>query len=180
MSYRCRGSLQGCNSQHAWGVYTGRHVRWYSTHETGRVNGRADDKAWTKSISEIRDKRKKENGPLCGVEKSLYGTLQAAFLFWRHFTSSLQEWGFEINTYDWCVASNTVNGNQITVVFHVYNLKISYDNGDTVDTLIRKLSKWYGKEADLTFHRGKAHQYLGMKLDYREQGNVKIYMTDYL
>ena len=25
--------------------------------------------------------------------------------------------------------------------FHVYNLKISYDNGDTVDTLIRKLSK---------------------------------------
>ena len=60
------------------------------------------------------------------------------------------------------------------------DLNISHKNGDTVDALIRKLSKQYGKEADLTIHRGKVHAYLGMKLNYCEQGKVKIDMTDYL
>ena len=48
------------------------------------------------------------------------------------------------------------------------DLKISHKNGDTVDALINKLIKQYGKEADLTTHRGKVHEYLGMKLDYRD------------
>ena len=82
-----------------------------------------------------------ENGPLCGFEKSLYGTLQVAIVFCQKLTSSLQEWGFEINTYDWCVANNIVNGKHMTVVWHVDDLKISHENGDTVDALIRKLSE---------------------------------------
>ena len=45
------------------------------------------------------------------------------------------------------------------------DLKISHENGDTVDALINKLSKRYGEEADLTIHQGKLHEYLGMKLD---------------
>ena len=59
------------------------------------------------------------------LEKSLYGTFQAALLFWRNFTSSLQEWGFEIHPYNWCMANKTVNGKQMTVVCHVEDLKIS-------------------------------------------------------
>ena len=73
------------------------------------------------------------------LKKDLYGTLQAALLFWRNLTSSLQKWGFEINSYDWCVANKTVNGKQMKVVSHVDDLKISHQNGDTVDALIRKL-----------------------------------------
>ena len=87
---------------------------------------------------------------------------------------------FEINPYDWCVANKTVGGKQITVVWHVDDLKISHKNGYTVSALINKLSKRYGKEADLTIHQGKVHEYLGMKLDYCEEGKVKIDMTDYL
>ena len=34
------------------------------------------------------------------LEKALYGTLQAALLFWRKLTSSLQKWGFTINPYN--------------------------------------------------------------------------------
>ena len=60
------------------------------------------------------------------------------------------------------------------------NLKISQENGDTVDALINNLSERYGKEADLKINRGKVHEYLGMKLDYHKQGKVKIDMTDYL
>ena len=46
------------------------------------------------------------------------------------------------------------------------DLKISHENGDTLDALINKLSERYGKEVDLTIHRGKVNEYLGMKLDY--------------
>ena len=49
-----------------------------------------------------------------------------------------------------------------------------------MDTLISKISKRYRKEADLTIHQGKVHKYLGIKLDYFNQGKVKIDTTDYL
>ena len=68
----------------------------------------------------------------------------------------------------------------MNVFWHVGDLNISHKNGDTADALINKLSERYGKEEDLKIHQGKVHDYLGMKLDYREQGKVKIDMTDYL
>ena len=43
------------------------------------------------------------------------------------------------------MANKTVNGKQMTVMWHVDDLKISHKNEDTVDALIRKLSKRYGK-----------------------------------
>ena len=42
-----------------------------------------------------------------------------------------------------------------------------------MDALINKLSKQYGKEAELTIHQGKVHDYLGMKPDNHEEGKVK-------
>ena len=66
----------------------------------------------------------------------------------------------------------------MSVIWHVDDLKISHENGDTVDALINKLSEKYVKEAELTIHRGKVHKYLRIKLDYREQGKIKIDMTD--
>ena len=74
--------------------------------------------------------------------------------------------------------NKTVDGNQVTVVWHVEDLNISHKNEDTVDALINKLREQYRKEVDLAIHRGKVHEYLGMKLDYREEGKVKIDMTD--
>ena len=44
------------------------------------------------------------------LKKALYGTLQASLLFWKNLTATLIDWGFEINPYDWCVASKMVNG----------------------------------------------------------------------
>ena len=36
------------------------------------------------------------------------------------------EEGFEINTYDWCVANKMIDGKQSTILWHVYDLKISH------------------------------------------------------
>ena len=85
--------------------------------------------------------KKREDGPLRGAQKSLYGTIQAALLFWRNLTSILQEWGFEVNPYDWCIANKPVDGGEMTVIWHVDDLKISHENGDTVGALISKVSE---------------------------------------
>jgi hypothetical protein len=53
------------------------------------------------------------------LQKALYGTLQAALLFWQNLSTQLKEWGFEINPYDFCVANKMINGKQCTIVWHV-------------------------------------------------------------
>jgi hypothetical protein len=53
------------------------------------------------------------------LEKALYGTLQAALLFWRNLSGFLMEQGFELNPYDEFVANKSINGTQCTIVWHV-------------------------------------------------------------
>jgi hypothetical protein len=50
------------------------------------------------------------------VKKALHGTLRAALLFWKKLSTKLQELGFEINPYDWCVANKTINRKQCTIL----------------------------------------------------------------
>ena len=110
------------------------------------------------------------------LKKALYGTLQLALLFWRYLTYILQEWGFEINPYDWCVANKKVSGKQITAVWHVDDLKLSQVEIGVVKEIIAQLSERCGKEVDLKIHIWKVHKYLVMRLEYRTQGKVKIDM----
>jgi hypothetical protein len=39
-----------------------------------------------------------------------------------------------------------------------------------VTSIIQKLNTKYGKESPLTFKLGKKHEYLGMTIDYSEDG----------
>jgi hypothetical protein len=120
------------------------------------------------------------------LNKALYGTLQAALLFWKNLSSQLQEWGFVLNPYDFCVANKTINGEQCTMVWHADDLKISHVDPKAVTTILGLLDGQYGQEivggkrAPITFTRGKIHDYLGMTLDYTEDGAVKIDMHDYV
>ncbi len=141
-----------------------------------------DPKLYTKYIE-------KENGKdviYVILQKALYGTLQAALLFWQNLSTQLKEWGFEINPYDFCVANKMINGKQCTIVWHVDDLKISHVEPTVVTTILNLLDKKYGQEivggkrAPLTINRGKIHDYLGMTLDYSEAGSVKLDMTDYV
>jgi hypothetical protein len=118
--------------------------------------------------------------------KALYGTLQAALLFWENLSSQLQEWGFEINSYDFCVANKMIDQKQCTIVWHLDDLKISHQDPQVVTNILDLLDKRYGQEivggvrAALSINRGKIHDYLGMTLDYSVPGTVKIDMTDYV
>ena len=80
----------------------------------------------------------KENGKdviYVTLTKALYGTLQAALLFWQNLSSQLVEWGFVINPYNFCVANKIINGKQCTVVWHVDDLKISHVDPKVVTTI---------------------------------------------
>ena len=68
----------------------------------------------------------------------------------------------------------------MTVFWHVDDLKIFHMNGYVVGNLIIHISEKFRKEAELTIHRGKLHNYLGMNLDYRKCGKVKMDMTEHL
>jgi hypothetical protein len=112
--------------------------------------------------------------------KALYGTMRAALLFWKLLSSKLILWGFEINPYDWCVANKTINGKQCTILWHVDDLKISHIDPDVNTDIIEMIDNEFGKEAPLTITRGRIHDYLGMTLDFSEQGKVKVKMLDYV
>jgi hypothetical protein len=114
------------------------------------------------------------------LQKALYGTLQAAMLFWKDLSAKLVSWGYEINPCDWCVANKMVNGKQCAVLWHVDGLKISHVDPAVVESLLGLLNGVYGKLSPLVTTRGKIHDYPGMTLDYTEDGKVKIVMKDYI
>jgi hypothetical protein len=58
------------------------------------------------------------------TKAALYGTLQAAMLFWRDLTGYLTQHGFILNPYDNCVANKMIDGIQCTILWHVDDLKI--------------------------------------------------------
>jgi hypothetical protein len=57
------------------------------------------------------------------LQKALYGTLQAAFLFWKKVPTKKKEWGFTINPYSQCIANKLIDGSQCTVIWHIDDLK---------------------------------------------------------
>ena len=80
------------------------------------------------------------------LKKALYGTLHAALLFWQKLSKQLEDWGFKINPYDWCVANKTINGKQYTILWHVDNLKILHMDPTMVTNVITNLQSQFGKE----------------------------------
>jgi hypothetical protein len=62
----------------------------------------------------------------------------------------------------------------------VDDLKKYHVENKVFTDIIQKLNTKYGKESPLTFNLGKKHDYLGMNIDYSEDGHVHIDMTKYI
>ena len=115
------------------------------------------------------------------LQKALYGMLKSALLFYRKLRKDLESIGFTVNPYDPCVANMMQGGSQLTVVWHVDDLKISHKQKEVVDDLISWLRhKYEDDNGKVKESRGKVHDYLGMDLDFSEKGAVKIKMKRYV
>ena len=122
----------------------------------------------------------KRNVPILYVkiQKALYGLLRSALLFYKKLVGDLEGNGFVLNPYDPCVANKMINGAQMTVCWHVDDLKVSHVDPQEVTKFGAWLSNTYG--IAVAEHRGKVHDYLGMILDFTMEGHVIINMTEYI
>ena len=88
------------------------------------------------------------------VQRAIYGLLKSVLLFYLKLVEDLERYGFELNPYDPCVANKMINGEQMTVVWHGDNLKVSHKDPFQVTKFAAYyLSSIYGKE--LTVKQGK-------------------------
>ena len=116
---------------------------------------------------------------------ALYGIMKAALLFYLKFVKNLKSIGFELSPYDPCVANKIVDGAQLTVVWHVDDLKVSHVDAGVVTRMSVWLQKTYERLFDdgsgaMKLKRGKIHEYLGMQLDFfccrtSETYNVRLH-----
>ena len=116
---------------------------------------------------------------------AIYGILKAALLYYKRFVGDLLSIGFELNPYDPCVANKIVDGKQLTVVWHIDDLKVSHVKARVVTRMARWLKSQYERlfedgSGAMKISRGKVHEYLGMTLDYSTPGEVKITMIPYV
>ena len=93
------------------------------------------------------------------MKKGLYGLLYIALLFYPKLATDLKNDDLILNIYDPCVKKKLLNGDIMTVVWHVVDLKVSLKDQFEVTKFATYLSTIYGKE--LTVHRGKVNYYLG-------------------
>ena len=78
-----------------------------------------------------------------------------------------------------------VNDVQQTCGFHVDDVMLTCVDVSTNDHFIETLREEYESvfedgSGKMTVHRGKVHDYLGMRLDFSVEGQVKVSMFDYV
>ena len=68
--------------------------------------------------------------------KVLYGCLKSALLFYRKLWSDLHSNDFVMNPYDPCISNKIIDGKQMTITWHVDDLKISHTTDATITDVI--------------------------------------------
>lgn len=110
------------------------------------------------------------------LNKALYGTVQAALLWYKKLSGVLVKDGYVVNPYDACLFNKMVNGVQITVCFHVDDLLVTSISDALLSDLVRCLQENF---ANLTVNRGKTHSYLAMNIVERD-ADFTVDMTAYI
>ena len=96
---------------------------------------------------------------------------------YKKLVVEILEQGFELNPYNPCVANKMINGKQMTITWHVDDLKISHVDAREVTKIMEWFKLIYG---NVCVSRGKIHNYLEMNIDFTDKGKVKISMVAFL
>ena len=106
--------------------------------------------------------------------------LVSAMLFYCKLTKALLSYSFELNPYNLCVAHKIVNGEQLTICWHVDNLKSSHINPKVNNKLLQWIEDTFRQLGEVKKTQDPLHDYLGMTLDYSVPGQVSIDMSHYV
>jgi hypothetical protein len=108
--------------------------------------------------------------------KAQYGCVESAKLWYNHISTAIKGYGFQVNPFDQCLFQRQEGDIWTYITLYVDDLLIVSDEKDRVDDTIKRLTDTY---TDITVKRGKIHEYLGMKFDFSNPGEVFISMEKY-
>jgi hypothetical protein len=111
------------------------------------------------------------------LAKALYGTLDAAKLWYDKITGVLQDMGFERNIVDPCVFNKMVNGKQLTILLYVDDLLAMCEQEGPIMEFVQSLKDKFDNDVKYSMERDLS--YLGMHLKI-EQGRIEISMKSYV
>ena len=109
---------------------------------------------------------------VCKLNKALYGTIEAARLWYELFVKEATNFGYTVNEVDMCVFSRVESdGSKSVLVLHVDDLFIRATDESMIDRIIKQ---WGDAYPGVTEHRGRRIEYLGMTFDFTIRGEVTI------
>jgi hypothetical protein len=109
--------------------------------------------------------------------KAIYGCVVSGVLWYELFSETLEQQGFTVNPYDFCVANAIIDGSQCTVGWFVDDTKISHVKPSVVTKIINMLEARFGR---MTVTRGRVHKFLGMTITYLGDGTATVHMPSYI
>ena len=92
--------------------------------------------------------------------------------------TELEDFGFAVNPYDSCIANFMVNRSQMTVAWHVDDLKISHKDSLEVTNFLHHFGQIY--DEGMVVHCDKVHDYLGKDLDFSTTNTLKVGIINYM
>ena len=111
------------------------------------------------------------------MNKALYGHMRSGRLFYEHISGTLKNLGFIHNPDELCVWNKEIEGNQMTVVLYVDDLKVSFCKNKGLREFMRELEKVYGA---LDPKEGTVFDYCGITLDDGTKGVCKLSTPKYI
>ena len=105
--------------------------------------------------------------------------MRLSLLFYRKLRKEPKQYGMEVNPYNPCVVNKIMeSGKQLTVIWHVDDLMASCKIDFELMRFSCYLASMYGPK--LTMHMGKKHHYLGVNMEFQEDGTLEVSMVQYL
>ncbi len=108
------------------------------------------------------------------LQKELFGCLRPTLVFYLKVVA-VDGIGFWLKPFDPCVANKMINSYQMTLTFHLDDVKISHKEPKVVDEIIRWFKSMYGDEVQVL--RAIMHNHLGMMLSFSDRC-VLVSMAD--
>ena len=112
------------------------------------------------------------------LNRALYGCIESARLWYDKLSGELIQLGYEKNPVDMCVFNRVEpDGSQTTIALHVDDMFITAKCESTLTRVIDELGKGY---SELSVHRGRVIDYLGMTFDFTVKGKCKVTMNGFI
>jgi hypothetical protein len=120
----------------------------------------------------------KKRNPVLHVklQKALYGLMRASLWFYRKLRKELEQYKFEVNPYDPCMANITTGcREQMIMIWQVNNLMSLSTDDFELTKFSCYLAKIYGLK--LSMDTRNRHNYLGIDLKFNEDGTLDVSMV---